>query len=197
MQEPTPKYLTYQNFEKTIKIEVLFDNDTVWLTLPQMAVLFEQSEKTILELIMAGFDGDEYHEALTDDDFYSISTYNSNPDITYYNLNVITFVGDQFDTLSRTKFSIWVGKQEIKDRLEILTDSPEDLEWKKDLEWTQDIKSRVKAKGIDLDAKMLRVKTFEDFKELIIPIMKAITEETIQEEKDEEIKKPPLGPTLN
>jgi hypothetical protein len=44
---------------------------------------------------------------------------------------------------------------------------------------------------------MLRVKTFDDIKELIIPIIMAIAEETIQEEKDEEIKKPPLGPTLN
>jgi hypothetical protein len=147
MQEPAPKYPTYQNFEGTINIEVLFEDDTVWLTLPQIAALFEQNETTVLELITSDFVGDGLNKELTVDDFKSITVDNTNPDITFYNLNVITFVGDQFNTLSRTKFSIWVGKQMINDRLKILTDSPEDLAWKKDLEWSKDIKSRVKAKG--------------------------------------------------
>ena len=197
MQESKPKFLSYQNFEGTINIEVLFEDETAWLTMPDIVTLFELSEETVLEHIIAGIEGDGFPKVLTGDDFKSVTVDKNDSGTDYFNLNVIRFVGDHYNSFTLTKFTIWVFKQMNEVKLKNLTNSPKDIKWKKDHDWAENLKARLKAKGIDLDAKMLRVNSLDDIKELIIPIIMEITDKANREEKEDELRKPPLGPSLN
>jgi len=54
--------LIYQNPDGNIKIDVRLEEETVWLTLSQMAELFGKSKKTISEHIQNVFSEDELSE---------------------------------------------------------------------------------------------------------------------------------------
>jgi len=51
MQEPNSEILIYQNPEGNIKIDVRLEEETVWLSQAQLAVLFGKSRTTITEHI--------------------------------------------------------------------------------------------------------------------------------------------------
>ena len=57
--------IMYQTEDGKTKIEVEFDNETVWLTQDQMAELFEKSKSTINEHIKNIYEEGELNEADT------------------------------------------------------------------------------------------------------------------------------------
>ena len=62
MQEPNSEILIYQNPEGNIKIDVRLEEETVWLTQPQIAVLFNKRRTTITERIKNVFSEGELDE---------------------------------------------------------------------------------------------------------------------------------------
>ena len=59
----TGEILIYQNQEGNIKIDVRLEEETVWLTQDQMAVLFGKAKSTINEHIKNIFEEGELNEA--------------------------------------------------------------------------------------------------------------------------------------
>ena len=59
----TGEILIYQNQEGNIKIDVRLQEETVWLTQDQMAVLFGKAKSTINEHIKNIFEEGELNEA--------------------------------------------------------------------------------------------------------------------------------------
>jgi len=97
---------------ETINVEVLFEDETVWLTIEQMATLFEKSRSTINEHILHIFQEGELEEKdavrkIGNSDFSSNVTKPTN----YYNLDVIISVGYRVKSLRGTQFRQWATKR--------------------------------------------------------------------------------------
>ena len=59
---PNDEMLIYQSQDGTIKVDVLFQNEMVWLNQEQMAMLFGKSRSTITEHIRNVFEEGELQE---------------------------------------------------------------------------------------------------------------------------------------
>ena len=99
--------ILYKSIDGAVKVDVLFENETVWLTQTQMAELFGKGKSTISEHITNIFNEGELIEdsvvrksrtAATDGKFY---------DTNFYNLDVIISVGYRVKSQQGTQFRIW------------------------------------------------------------------------------------------
>lgn len=98
--------------KETINVEVLFEDETVWLTQEQMATLFEKAKSTINEHIKHIFVEGELEEKSVTRKFGNteFSTDVTKPKI-YYNLDVIISVGYRVKSLRGTQFRQWATKR--------------------------------------------------------------------------------------
>jgi hypothetical protein len=97
--------IIYQTEDGTTKIETRLADESVWLTIDQMAELFSKSRSTINEHIL-----NFYKESELIKDAFSrkirISDFSTKP-ANYYNLDVIISVGYRIKSLQGTKFRQW------------------------------------------------------------------------------------------
>lgn len=99
----------YKSQDGTIKVDVLFEGKTVWLTMEQMTVLFGKSRSTINEHILNIFKEGE----LVEEDSIrkiGISDFSTKP-TNYYNLDVIISVGYRVKSKQGTQFRIWATQR--------------------------------------------------------------------------------------
>lgn len=99
--------LMYQTEDEDIKIDVRFEDDTVWLTQGQMADLFQKNISTISRHINNIFDEGELEEK-SNLRFMQIA--NSDKPVALYSLDVIISVGYRVKSLRGTQFRIWANK---------------------------------------------------------------------------------------
>ena len=104
--------LIYQSQDGIIKIDVLFENETVWLNIEQMSTLFGKSRSTINEHILHIYEEKELKEVDTmrkigNSDFSTKPT-------NFYNLDVIISVGYRVKSHQGTQFRIW-ATQRLRD----------------------------------------------------------------------------------
>ena len=83
--------LIYQSEDGTIKVDVLFQDETVWLPIEQMSILFGKSRSTINEHILNIYKEGELSEADTVRKI-GISDFSTKP-TNFYNLDVVISVG--------------------------------------------------------------------------------------------------------
>ena len=97
--------LIYQTEDGQTKIETRMENETVWLTIDQMAELFQKSRSTVNEHILNIYKEGELvkEETLRKIGNSDFSTKPTN----YYNLDVIISVGYRVKSLQGTKFRQW------------------------------------------------------------------------------------------
>ena len=97
--------ILYRNADETISVNVLFENETVWLTIDQMAELFGKSRSTINEHILNIYSEKELKE---DDSVRKIgnSDFSTKP-TNCYNLDVIISVGYRVKSIRGTEFRQW------------------------------------------------------------------------------------------
>ena len=101
--------IIYQSQDGTIKVDVLFEGKTVWLTMDQMTVLFGKSRSTINEHILNVF---KEGELVEEDSVRKIgnSDFSTKP-TNYYNLDVIISVGYRVKSKQGTQFRIWATQR--------------------------------------------------------------------------------------
>ena len=141
--------IIYQTEDGKTKIEVEFDNETVWLTQDQMAELFGKSKSTINEHIQNIYEEGELKEADTMRKF-GISEFSTKP-TNFYNLDVIISVGYRVKSIRGTQFRIWATER-LKEYLikgfvlddERLKGNAGGNYWKELLERIRDIRSSEK-----------------------------------------------------
>ena len=99
----------YKSQDGTIKVDVLFEGKTVWLTMDQMTVLFGKSRSTINEHILNIF---KEGELVEEDSMRKIgnSDFPTKP-TNYYNLDVIISVGYRVKSKQGTQFRIWATQR--------------------------------------------------------------------------------------
>ena len=85
--------LIYQTQSRDIKVDVRFEDETVWLNQAQMGLLFGKSKKTISEHISNIFKEQELQKKVVVRNFRTTATDGKIYNIAYYNLDVIISVG--------------------------------------------------------------------------------------------------------
>lgn len=97
--------ILYQTDNGETKIQTRLENETVWLTQDQMALLFGKAKSTINEHIKNVYEEKELDESTTMKKFgnseFQQKAFN------YYNLDVIISVGYRVKSLQGTKFRQW------------------------------------------------------------------------------------------
>lgn len=102
--------IIYQNPDGNIKIDVRLDEETVWLTIEQMSLLFGKGRSTIAEHIAHVYDEKELEQYPTCRKFRQVRKEGSRDverDIDHYNLDVIISVGYRVKSAQGTQFRIW------------------------------------------------------------------------------------------
>ncbi len=102
--------ILYRTDELTEHIEVRIDDETVWLTQQQMALLFNQTKQNISLHINNCFREEELERSATVKESLTVQTEGTrkvNRRIEYYNLDVIISVGYRVKSKHGTQFRIW------------------------------------------------------------------------------------------
>lgn len=99
----------YQTEDGSVKVDVLFQDETVWLTQEQMALLFGKSKSTINEHILNIYQEGELLERDSKRKI-GISDFSTKP-TNFYNLDVIISVGYRVKSRQGTMFRIWATQQ--------------------------------------------------------------------------------------
>jgi len=105
----TGEILIYQNQEGNIKIDVRLEEETVWLTQDQMALLFGKAKSTINEHILNIYAENELVEE-TSVRKIGISDFSTKP-TNHYNLDVVISVGYRVKSQQGTQFRIWATQR--------------------------------------------------------------------------------------
>ncbi len=97
----------YQTEDGVTKVDVLLEEDTVWLTQAQMAELFQRDTSVISRHIRNIFDDGELDEK---SNLHFLQIANSDKPVAVYDLDVIISVGYRVKSLRGTQFRIWANK---------------------------------------------------------------------------------------
>ena len=102
--------ILYQTDDGLTKIDVRFEDETVWLTQQQMAELFQSSRSNIVEHIQHIYEEGELDESATCRKFRQVRTEGSRQvtrELPYYNLDMIISLGYRVKSLTATRFRQW------------------------------------------------------------------------------------------
>ena len=108
--EDKGQILLYQTPDGVTKIEVKLQNETVWLSLDQMAELFQRNKSTISRHIKNVFEEGELQPDSTVAFFATVQTEGKRKverDIAYYNLDMIISVGYRVHSYRGVQFRQW------------------------------------------------------------------------------------------
>lgn len=87
------QFLLYQTPDGDSQIEVKLQNDTVWLSLDQMAELFQRNKSTISRHVKNVLEDGELEEKSVVAFFATTATDSKTYSVAYYNLDMIISVG--------------------------------------------------------------------------------------------------------
>jgi len=110
--------LIYQNDNGNIKVDVRFEDESIWLSQSQLCEVFGKAKSTISEHIKAIFVEDELDEEVVVRNFRTTTKHGAiegktqSKDVNFYSLDMIIAIGFRVRSSTGTKFRIWA-----KDRL--------------------------------------------------------------------------------
>ena len=99
--------LLYKTANEDVKLEVLIQDETIWLNQKQMGELFAKSTKTISEHINNLFKEDELQKDSVIRNIRTTANDGKDYNINFYNLDVIISVGYRVKSHQGTQFRIW------------------------------------------------------------------------------------------
>lgn len=99
--------LMYTTEDGVTKIEVTFDHDTVWLSIDQMAELFQRDKSVIGKHVRNIFKEGELVKETVWAKFAYTASDGKTYQVDFYNLDVIISVGYRVKSLRGTQFRIW------------------------------------------------------------------------------------------
>jgi len=106
--------LIYQSEDGRIKLDVRFDGETVWLTQPMIADLFDTTVPNISMHLRNVFEEGELTEAATVKNFLTVRQEGARKvsrNLEYYNLDAIISVGYRVKSRVATQFRIWATQR--------------------------------------------------------------------------------------
>ncbi len=109
MEDKHSDIIMYQTEDGLTKIDVQLENETVWLSLDQMADLFQRDKSTISRHIRNVFEEGELARDSVVANFATTASDGKQYRVDYYNLDVIISVGYRVKSLRGTQFRIWAN----------------------------------------------------------------------------------------
>ena len=104
---PNSDIIMYTTQDGLVEIEVTFDGDTVWLSIDQMAELFQRDRSVIGKHVRNIFKEGELLKESVWAKFAYTADDGKTYQVDYYNLDVIISVGYRVKSLRGTQFRIW------------------------------------------------------------------------------------------
>lgn len=114
MSDKKKQLIIFTTSDGKISVDTRFDEETVWLSLDQMAELFERDKSTISRHIKNLFEEGELEQTATVAKFATVQTEGPRQverQIEFYNLDVIISVGYRVKSLRGTQFRQWATKR--------------------------------------------------------------------------------------
>lgn len=114
MSNEKKQLIIFTTADGKISVDTHFDEETAWLSLDQMAELFERDKSTISRHIKNVFDEGELEQSTTVAKFATVQTEGSRQverQIEFYNLDVIISVGYRVKSPLGTQFRQWATKR--------------------------------------------------------------------------------------
>ena len=109
--ETQSNILIYQNESGNIKVDVKFEDESIWLSQKQLAVVFGKSIKTINEHIINIFDDEELDKNTVIRNYRITASDGKNYEVLHYNLDMIIALGFKVRSSTGTKFRIWANQK--------------------------------------------------------------------------------------
>lgn len=106
-KKPNANIIMYTTEDGLTKIEVSFDDETVWLSADQMAELFQRDKSTISRHIKNIFSEGELNREAVVANYATTASDGKTYKVVYYNLDVIISVGYRVKSHRGTQFRIW------------------------------------------------------------------------------------------
>jgi len=103
--------IIYQSEDGQTKVEVRMEGETVWLTLNQLAELFQRDKSAISRHIKNVFESGELQPGSVVANFATTATDGKTYQVDYYNLDMIISVGYRVNSHRGTQFRIWATKR--------------------------------------------------------------------------------------
>jgi hypothetical protein len=103
--------LLYQQPDGSIKIDVRLQDETIWLTQDQIAVLYGVERPGITQHIKNIFTEGELKEASVSKKFLRTATDGKSYNTKHYNLDMIISLGYRVNSKIATQFRIWATKR--------------------------------------------------------------------------------------
>ncbi|MDR0968937.1 MAG: virulence RhuM family protein [Lentimicrobiaceae bacterium] len=103
--------ILYKSIDGNVKVDVLFEDETVWLTQAQLGQLFNKSKATISEHISHVFEEGELDESSVVRKFRTTAADRKSYETSYYNLDVIISVGYRVKSQQGTQFRQWATQR--------------------------------------------------------------------------------------
>jgi hypothetical protein len=145
------KIIIYQAEDGSAKIDVRLEDETVWLSLDQMADLFQRDKSTISRHLKNIFSEGELMRDSVVANFATTATDGKNYQVDYYNLDAIISVGYRVKSLVATRFRQWATARLKEYMIKGFTLDDERLKgnagghyWKELLDRIRDIRSSEK-----------------------------------------------------
>ena len=107
MDKEKADMIIYTTEDGLTKVETAFDGDTVWLSIDQMAELFQRDKSTISRHIKNIFTEGELQRDSVVAKFATTASDGKAYNVDYYNLDVIISVGYRVKSNRGTQFRIW------------------------------------------------------------------------------------------
>jgi len=111
--------IIYQPDDKSTQLEVRIEEETVWLSQKQMALLFDCSADNVSLHLKNIYKEEELLESATSEDFSEVQQEGNRfvkRKVVYYNLDAVISVGYRVNSKRGTQFRIWAN-QVLKDFL--------------------------------------------------------------------------------
>lgn len=113
-ENQTGEIVIYQTDDGQTKIDVRFEDETVWLTQAQLVDLYQSSKANISEHIKHIFERGELDEGATVRKFRTVQiegTREVGREQTFYNLDMIISLGYRVKSIIATRFRRWATEQ--------------------------------------------------------------------------------------
>jgi hypothetical protein len=104
-------FIIFKTEDESVSVDVRFDDETVWLTQDQMAMLFDKAKSTISEHIKHIFEEGELQESAVVRKFRTTAADGKNYEVNFFNLDVIISVGYRVRSFRGTQFRQWATKR--------------------------------------------------------------------------------------
>ena len=105
--------IIYQTPDGETSIDVILDQDTIWLTQSQIVDLFQSSKANISEHIKHIFNSEELNQEATVRKIRTVrmeGKRNISRELEHYNLDMIISIGYRVNSIRGTQFRIWANK---------------------------------------------------------------------------------------